>query len=175
MDRRIIELSVLNRSLCMPLKEMKWYNEGEEKLRRYHLNYCEFLDDETLPGGLKLFLLLDWIEKNGDERAESWEPYVISRRIAHWITFIEHYAGEIDRIPGSRRLIQASLFHQLFRLIADLEYHIQGNHLLENFASLVRGSLFLLGHDAFQDPGDRKRLRQLYDMGAWGLREQINE
>ncbi len=170
-----IELSVLNKAFSMPLKKMRWLNESDEKLRRYHLNYCEFLEDGALPASLKLYLLLDWIEKNPDERAESWEPYVISRRIPHWLAFMERYSAEMEKIPGARRLILSTLFPQLFRLMADLEHHIQGNHLLENLATLVRGSLFFLGRDDFHNPRDRKLLKQLYDVGALGLRRQMRE
>lgn len=145
-----------------------------DKLWRYNLNYFDFLFQESgFSAEEEMFLILDWIARNGDEHAEPWEPYVVSRRVRNWVRWRQCPRHGRALPPHLQDLIDTSLRFQMKRLSQDLEFHILGNHLFENFAALFVGAVHLLSC-----PGPethRPRLRSWLEIGAAGLREQIRE
>lgn len=140
------ELRFLNRTQQFVPAEMKWHSRefsgDTEKLWLYHLNYFNWLFDGQLDEmpQLKLFLMLDWIEKNNSSRSETWEPYVVSRRLCNWVMWLQSSNEPGD--PYADCILQ-SVTGQCRRLLIDLEYHIQANHLLENLRALFVATVFL--------------------------------
>ncbi|MBF0501605.1 MAG: alginate lyase family protein [Candidatus Riflebacteria bacterium] len=125
----------LNLSQSYNADEMNWNDRTKEKLWRYHLHYFDLLTEgEVLDPADQAFLILDWVAKNPDDRAESWEPYVIARRACRWIPWLELHAHDF---PGVAEIATESLFHQGRRLRLDVEEHLQANHLFADLKALL--------------------------------------
>lgn len=115
-------------------KGIDWNFNQHGKLWVYNLNYFEFLAQADFPKEKGLELIRDFISKQ-DEIKDGLEPFPISLRVMYWIHFlIKHKIKE--------PLINSSLFQQLHILHNRIEYHLMGNHLLENGFALLFGALF---------------------------------
>ena len=132
-----------------------WNYAGEGKLWTYNLNYFEFLRQPAVdaPGGLAL--IRDWITKAATHR-DGWEPYPLSLRLVNWGQFLRSLPG-----PPPRDIRDAYV-RQYADLWAKLEYHLDGNHLLENALALAYAARWL------GDGGGRRRADRL-------LRRQLRE
>ncbi len=115
-----------------------------DRLWWYSLNYFDFLEQtgflETPEEGLHL--ILEWIAGNPRDSSLGWEPYVVSRRVVNWSNWLTRESGSVIP-PDCRELIHSSMGLQLRRLALDLEYHVQANHLFENFKALFIGGSYL--------------------------------
>lgn len=131
------EFTFLNCSLTFP-KKINWNFSSYGKLWNYHLNYFEYLLQPSMKRAEGIRLIHDFIESI-DSLDSGLEPYPISLRAVNWIKFV---ASHRVRDP----IIDASLFAQYRILVENLEYHLLGNHLLENAISLLFGSYY------FKDP-----------------------
>ena len=121
-------------NLSHKFKEIDWNFLGHGKLWAYNLNYFEFLLQDGMNKETGLSLIRDYLSK-ATERREGLEPYPISLRGINWIKFLSnHRIGDRD--------INALLFQDYCRLSKRLEYHLLGNHLLENGFSLLFGALY---------------------------------
>lgn len=176
LEKQIFSLTFLHQTCEFCSDEMRW-NSCEwqpeirpEKLWLYHLNYFKWLFEKQhlLSRELQLFLILDWIEKNPSARSESWEPFPLSKRLISWVIWLEQYT---DLATPLRDCIISSMYSQLQRLVVDLEYHNQANHLFENLAAMLVSSLFLLSQD-WQKP---IMLSELALSAIKELNLQINE
>ncbi len=110
-----------------------WNDTSHGMLWAYNLNYMDWLNQRDFPyeDGVK------WIDKFIDELPENrigFDSYPIALRGINWIKFISEHRGNID----SNRLQRwsNSLYSQYVLLIRKLEYHLLGNHLLEDAYSL---------------------------------------
>lgn len=98
------------------------------KLWTYQLNYFDFLHQNDLSkedglGLIKIFI-------NTSNLSTGLEPYPISLRGINWIKFLTYH--QIQE-PGIDAVLMAH-----YRILSNnLEYHILGNHLLENAFSLL--------------------------------------
>lgn len=109
------------------------------KLWQYNLHYFEYINSSTLSVDESIGLILDFI-KNIKEYPECIEPYPTSLRIVNWIKFI---AANKDSIPQELlKIINRSLFIQSLILSKNKEYHIMGNHLLENGLALLFSAVY---------------------------------
>jgi len=104
------------------------------KLWCYNLNYFEFLNQNKIEKNEALFLMLDYIEQDAD-LVEGKEPFPLSLRGMNWIKFITF--NNIENIS-----IDKQLYNDYQVLMDNLEYHILGNHLLENGYSLLFGAYY---------------------------------
>lgn len=116
-------------------EKLDWNFSGHGKLWTYNLNYFEFLMQADLPKTTGLRLIRDFIAAE-EQLQDGLEPFPISLRIVFWIRFLSKY-----QIRDSA--IEQSLYRQLLRLNQRLEYHLLGNHLLENAFALLIGAAFL--------------------------------
>lgn len=133
------------------------------KLWTYNLNYFEFLNQDN--GGKykeeyqalineykdRLPLL-----KNGNE------SFPASLRIINWIKFL--IKNEIENIS-----LSTSLFSQCHILRQNIEYHLMGNHLLENGFALTMGGIFFQDKILFMEGRHilaRELEEQILDDGA---------
>ena len=108
---------------------INWNYGAFGKLWTYNLNYFDFLQQKGISKNLGLFLIYDYI-KSKDLLKDGMEPYPISLRGMNWIKFISiHKIGDPD--------IDSFLYNNYLQLLDNLEYHISGNHLLENGFSLL--------------------------------------
>ena len=109
--------------------KIDWNFDEYGKLWNYNLNYFDFLQQNCLDKNTGLELINDFIEKfpqinNGRE------PYPTSLRVINWIKFISKNKVSDDRID-------CYLSKQSYEIINNLEYHLLGNHLLENAFALL--------------------------------------
>ena len=125
--------------LNIPGKFQGWNDLSHGRLWAYNLNYMDYLLQEQLDEKEAL----KWIERFIAEAPVNfcgYEPYPIALRSINWIKFLLTERGGIDEMLRSR--IHDSLFAQYRILNESLEYHLLGNHLLEDGFSLVIGGLY---------------------------------
>ena len=129
------QFQFLNQSQTFPNNQINWNDEKTfGKLWAYDLNYFEFLNQENITVGEGLFLIRAYIQE-GKNLETGFEPYPMSLRGINWIKFLSKYQiqePEIDEF----------LMAQYARLIDNLEYHLMGNHILENAFSLLFGGFY---------------------------------
>lgn len=111
-----------------------WNFNGFGKLWTYHLNYFDFLLQPGMEIETAKRLMVDFCNKMNQTR-DGLEPYPTSLRSINWLKFI--ILNHIDE-----ELIFTSLYAQLALLTKKLEYHLLGNHLLENGFALFCGGVF---------------------------------
>ncbi|AUD05542.1 alginate lyase family protein [Spirosoma pollinicola] len=129
----------LNKSYSPNAGPIDWnyINEGlgdYGKLWTYNLNYFDFLNQPALNPATGLVLIQDFIAQTASLR-DGLEPYPTSLRIMNWVQFL-------SRNQIQNQAINRHLFAQIDLLSRRLEYHIAGNHLLENGYALLIGSLY---------------------------------
>ena len=115
-------------------KEINWEYNASGKLWTYHLNYFDFLRQRDIEPEQGLFLIKSY-SQNREDLKTCYEPYTISKRGINWIVFLSK-----NEITDND--LEQFLFHQYLRLYLNPEYHIMGNHLLENGFSLLFGAYF---------------------------------
>lgn len=114
--------------------KIDWNYPEYGRLWAYNLNYFEFLNQRTITVNEGLKLIDEFIETISNNKV-GLEPYPISLRIINWIRFfITH------NIKDSK--YDKSLWLQLHLLCKQKEYHLLGNHLLENGFALLFGSYY---------------------------------
>lgn len=114
--------------------KIDWDFIGFEKLWIYNLNYFDFLLQEDITKDDSIQLLDEFCE-NISQRKEGIEPYPISLRGINWIKFFTYY-----RINNPK--YNSFLYSHYWHLANNLEYHLLGNHLLENGFSLLFGAYY---------------------------------
>lgn len=118
-----------------------WNDPAAPKLWKYNLHYMGWLFD--LGEASREAWIERWIRDNPPCAGDGWEPYPVSLRLFHWC---KHYSLS-GRVPPETVL--GSLRSQGGWLLANLEFHLDGNHLLENLLALRLLAFFL-------DPGDTR-------------------
>jgi len=122
------EFNLLNLSKRFDDK-IDWNYKDYGKLWTYNLAYFEYLREKS-----DLNLIYDFIDHISNIK-EGLEPFPISLRGINWIKFLTAYAIEDKKIDDS-------LYAQYYILLNNLEYHLFGNHLLENGFSLLFGAYY---------------------------------
>ncbi|MEM6963152.1 MAG: alginate lyase family protein, partial [Bacteroidota bacterium] len=135
---------------------INWNMDRHGKLWTYNLNYFEFLLQENMSAAEGRALIADFIKKE-NEILDGMESFPTSLRIIFWVKFLS-----INKINNS--FINASLYRQMYRLSAQPEYHLLGNHLLENGFGLLFGGVYF---------ADKKIIRQAIKIITQQLQEQI--
>jgi hypothetical protein len=133
---------------------INWDEDGYGKLWTYKLNYFEFLHQDGITKNEGLSLINDFIGKSSQLKT-GLEPYPISLRGINWIKFLIKHSIKDNRI-------QESLFAQYMLLNKRLEFHLLGNHLLENAFSLLFAGIY------FQE-------KKFVDTAVKLLRRELNE
>ena len=111
-----------------------WNFDAYGKLWTYNLNYFDFLlqVETTKEEGEQL--MLDFAGKY-EKMKDAYEPYPTSLRIMNWIKFVAIH--KIENIT-----IDQVIYTDLLRLQKNIEYHLMGNHLLENAFALLFGAFY---------------------------------
>lgn len=140
-----------------------WNEADARKLWLYNLHYMSWLFDLDSFEAREAWIDR-WIQANGRATGGTgWEPYPVSLRLFNWS---KHYAMS-GRAPSS--LVLGSLAEQSAWLLANLEFHLDGNHLLENLLALAHVGLFWDDSDRRAATAQRKVQRLLEE----ALQEQF--
>ena len=129
----------LNKKLSLKFPE-DWCNPDLPLLWLYNLHYFNGLLNSSTPSRLKVDLVNRWIHDNSQSNGVPWDPYPLSLRICNWIKWIWSFDGHL---PPQ---IAASLFQQATHLAKTLEFHLLGNHLLENAKALIFAGYYFGGY-----------------------------
>jgi uncharacterized heparinase superfamily protein len=113
------------------------------KLWTYNLNYFEFLHQKEASSSYLSALIKDFVAQLPRLKTAI-EPFPIALRAIFWIRFFAKHPQNV-----TEEAVQ-SLYCQLKILQDNLEYHILGNHLLENGFSLLFGAYFFEDKSLYQ-------------------------
>lgn len=163
-------LTYIDKSICLQAdgsftflninKRVKEWNYTEgSMLWMYNLNYMDYL----LQTGLDPKLGIDWINRFIQDQSTNitgLDPYPIALRNINWIKFISRYYFLISETELTQW--NTSIYSQYQRLFSNLEFHLLGNHLLENAYSLLWGGLYF-------------REDKFYEKAVWLLTQELNE
>ena len=138
--------------------EIDWNFKDYGKLWTYHLNYFDFLfqkntDDSSLRSLISAFIAAY------DNLEDGREPYPTSLRLINMIKYVScrnEVSHDINRL----------IFTDAKWLLSRLEYHLMGNHLLENAFALLFAAHFFRQSSWFH------KAEQLL---LWQLEEQVLE
>jgi len=133
-----------------------WNYLRHGKLWAYNLNYFDYLHQPFMTKDMGLKLINDFIDQ-AERNREGMEPYPISLRGSNWIKFLIKY-------EVADKKIDSALYAQYLILFDNLEYHLLGNHLLENGFSLLIGGIYF---------NDQKLLQKGEGIVTRQLEEQI--
>lgn len=115
-------------------EKINWNFLDYGKLWCYNLNYFDFLKQNNLSKENGLSLIRNFIGEIKNSNV-GLEPYPTSLRGMNWIQFLSRH--NLDE-----EIINDSLFSQYMLLSKRLEYHLLGNHLLENGFSMLWGAVY---------------------------------
>ncbi len=120
--------------------EFRGWNPMEQgALWVYNLNYMDWLGQENL-GVEERAVWLDRFVQDLSTNRVGLDPYPIALRGINWVKFISTYWEQIN--PERRQRWLDSLYAQYELLTRKLEFHLLGNHLLEDLYSLFIAALF---------------------------------
>ena len=145
----------LNHTEKLKLGDFNWVSCYHDRLWLYNLNYFDYLidlgvlfsktkDPEILASARSL--IEDWIAKNPPGTPLSWDPYPTSIRVRNWMRAYYLFEGSAGSAFWDTFL--NSLYNQVRFLVHNLEYDLEGNHLLEGYLSILVGGYFFLGKAA---------------------------
>jgi hypothetical protein len=115
-------------------QDIDWNYLSYGKLWNYNLNYFNYLEQSDLLKKDGLILINDYILKSSNIKC-GLDPYPTSLRIINWIKFISK-----NKIFDEN--IDLFIYNDLMALRKSLEFHLLGNHLLENAFSLLFGAYY---------------------------------
>lgn len=115
-------------------KGIDWNYAAYGKLWTYNLTYFDFLNQPGMSRDEGLELIYDFIAQ-GNLLKDGREPFPVSLRGINWIKFLALHKVRDQEIDDS-------LYAQYAMLMDNLEYHLLGNHLLENGFSLLFGAYY---------------------------------
>ena len=136
-----------------------WEDKRQGALWLYNLNYMDFLLQKKITFedvSYWINLFIDTLPQN----RSGMEPYPISLRGINWIKCISHNQ-ELIPITEQQKW-DSALYSQYLSLYSNLEFHLLGNHLLENAYSLLWGGLYF-------------REDKFYEKAVWLLTKELNE
>ncbi len=166
----------LNISQGYEKNKINWNEPAHGKLWSYNLNYFDFLLQPEMGTETGLLLIIQFIETL-PTNPTAIEPYPIALRNINWIKFLSGNEANTNTItsqdfarsdkgatkqPNDLSTINASLYAQYQILLNNLEYHLLGNHLLEDGFSLLFGAFY------FKD-------KQLYKKASQIITSELEE
>ena len=120
-------------------ENIDWNFNAYGKLWTYNLTYFDYLSQSSNNGEI---LINDFID-NINAVKDGLEPFPISLRGINWIKYLTYNSIENQKIDDS-------LYAQYYLLLDTLEYHLLGNHLLENGFSLLFGAYYFKDERLYQ-------------------------
>ncbi len=129
-----LHFSFLNQSHRFS-RAVDWNEMQHGKLWNYHLNYFDFAQQDGIDPALIKSLIQDHAS-NYKSLQDGSEPYPTSLRIINVVKFFSQHRNEDE-------LIDEWIGQQCLSVKKRLEFHIMGNHLLENAFALLFGAYHL--------------------------------
>lgn len=114
--------------------QVNWNSQQYSKLWNYNLQYGNYLLQSEIPTSERLDLIHSLYRSLISEELPL-EPYPVSLRAINVIRFLSHQAIKDD-------FVLSHLHAELGFLSKRPEYHLLGNHLLENAFALMMGGAF---------------------------------
>ncbi len=157
-SQKTISLTDSGLSFCFLNQEVifkgaiDWNYSDNGKLWTYNLNYFDLLSDDSIPDELKITLMRDFFSKRQSIK-DGMEPYPISLRNINWIKFC--WGSGIKEFDDF-------IYSQSVLLSKSFEYHLLGNHLLENAFSLLFAAYYFKNEN-------------FYDLASSVLKDQLAE
>lgn len=111
-----------------------WNFADQGKLWTYNLNYFDFLMQEGMSKEVGFSLIKLYIHVSTSLK-DGLEPYPISLRGINWIKFLSENTIQDQEIDQC-------LYDHYYTLLNNREFHLLGNHLLENGFSLFFGAYY---------------------------------
>ena len=131
----------LNRTVFFS-NEIDWGYLENGMLWAYNINYFDYLNQYEITKEEGEELILKFIDKLPTLSVAN-DPYPISLRGINWVKFLSKHSI-------SKKSIDTSLYSQYRILLDKLEFHILGNHLLENAFSLMFGAYYFNGTELYK-------------------------
>ena len=122
--------------------EIDWNWIAYGRLWAYNLNYFEYLNQSNMTPEMGVNLIESFIEQIPKCKI-GLEPYPVSLRTLNWIKFFQKYQIQNQKFDSI-------LFAQLHLLTKRLEYHLLGNHLLENGIALLFGAYYFNDNEFYK-------------------------
>jgi len=154
------QFTFLNQSKVFSRNDIDWNYNVFGKLWTYNLNYFDFLLQPEIMPEIGQALIEDFIPKLY-KNFNALEPYTIALRGINWIKFLTVVANGAKQ-PTQISTINSSLYSQYQILIDNIEYHLLGNHLLEDGFSLLFGAFYF-------------REEKLYLKAVEIIKQELNE
>lgn len=162
------EFRFLNHTEVMA--SVNWRARVVSHLWTYQLHYGEWALDLAWAAHVSrdaryadraIMLMTSWIHGTDPGVGDGWAPYPISVRLDRWLRALALLQPFIT--ASALDLVLQSLAAQADHLLQRLEYHVQGNHLLVNYAGLCMAGLFCEGPAAtrWQRVGQRGLEREV--------------
>jgi Heparinase II/III-like protein/Heparinase II/III N-terminus len=151
--------SFLNRRLLFGGSD-RWHPPGGDALWIYNLHYFRYI--WGLAPAAAERLVSDWMAANTAPRAAAWQPYPISIRVREWIEWLLAHRAAPEAF---RHAMAGSISQQTDALAGQLEFHLMGNHLLENAITLCWAGLSFAG----------TRAHAWTEQGLTVLRQQLGQ
>ena len=117
---------------------INWNLQRHGKLWTYNLCYFDFLMQEDMDRATGQQLMSDFAQQYGTLN-DAREPYPTSLRIMNWVKFCTLHELNDETL-------NAVIWVDTHTLLKRLEYHLLGNHLLENGFALLFAAVY------FEDP-----------------------
>lgn len=114
------------------VQKIDWNYSSMGKLWTYNLNYFDFLHQAHLSTEEGIKLMMDFGNQY-ETIVDGLEPYPTSLRVMNWVKFLS--LRKIENLE-----IDKIIYSDLSRLQCNIEYHLLGNHLLENGFALLFGA-----------------------------------
>jgi len=117
--------------------EVDWNFSDYGRLWTYNLNYFEFVLQKNADLNNSITLISDYI-KQRSHLCDGLESYPISLRAINWIKFVSQNSVPTELLMEMQDFLSKDFSY----LCRNIEYHLLGNHLLENGFALLFGSYF---------------------------------
>ena len=144
------EFTFLNELTYQFKDEIDWkIDPFNYRLWNFNLNYFDFLevlydsyeikkDIKYLKKGVEL--IFQWIEKNEEYDVNTWDPYVVSKRLFNFINFIADIKDKynVDKLDE----INYSIYTQAEYLNKNIEYYLDANHVMMDGKGLVFSGIY---------------------------------
>ena len=121
--------------------KVDWSLNKYGKLWNYNLQYFDYLLDENASDDYKK-QIVDEVAEQIIAGKFNLEPYPVSLRLINWILYFSR-SGYLSFSMDQAIKIQIGYLRK------NIEYHIQANHLLENYVSLLTSSYFIRNQALF--------------------------
>ena len=133
--------SFLNLSITFPGK-IDWNYDAYGKLWNYNLQYLDYINQENISEETRICWVRDLYSSLNSGNLKL-EPYPVSLRIMNLIRF---FSMDESRIAKYKDVLE-DLHSELTYLNENYEYHLLGNHILENAFAMLMGGYFFKNNE----------------------------